>query len=334
MISIVYTTNRKENKFFEWFLPSLISQIKDVQVEIILVDYWCEEEKAIVAFQSVDFGGFQTKIKEIIVKHIRPLPSYCQGKYKLTQENWFSATVSRNTAMCHAKYKYLAFADDLSVLSPTWLDAVIEACNGEYVVQGTYRKDKNMVVENGVLISSEPSAHDHRSVNTPYGGQITGHPEWSYGCSLGMPLELALEVNGYDELCSITGYEDCNFGIRLGRAGARFIFDTRMLTIESEELHHTEGNYFKRVDPETTREKYYQVLSGFGIGHSSFHSIERHDASHIIVDCAKKGSVKSSWNQYNLRSLRDKIQTGERITKEDMNFPLHWWFDDKALNEM
>lgn len=150
-----------------------------------------------------------------------------------------------------------------------------------------------------------------------------------------MPLELALEVNGYDELCSMTGYEDSQFGMRLAKAGAQFFYDTRMLTVESEEHHHLEGNSFKRIDPEDTREHYFKLLEQqFGCRGRVF-PMDRWDASHIIVDLPRlKPRKETYWTNYNLRELRKKRESGQPITVEDMMFPKRWWFTGQFLNEL
>lgn len=335
-ITCCYITNRKE-PLFEWFLNSLIRQyankINDVKLELLVVSYW---HKRVLIEDTELFKQGKN------IKFIQPLPSFCQGEHRLTKENYFSATIARNTGFAYAApdSDYIVFIDDLSILMPTWLDAVIQAANEGVVIQGSYRKDKQVVVEDGVLISSEqtPQGQDSR-FNLIRGERGEGRPEWLFGCSFGLPLQLALKVNGFDEMASITGYEDSQYGIRLKAAGAKFVYDKRMLTIESEEHHFQEGNYFNRIDPEVTPERYEQVLKNFGLKGSIYGKNIRRDASHLINDitkqlCTNHGRYRSYWNNYDLTLLREKIHSCNEVDVEDMKFPERWWVDDKPLSEL
>lgn len=329
MISIVYITNRK-SPMFEWFASSLARQLDLTPIEVIVVDGWSEE-------RAIYFDSHLPA--KIDFRYVKPLPSFCQGKHRLTKDEWFSATIARNTGFVYAKYDYVVFADDLSVLMPEWLKAVKEAAMKKYVVEGCYEKRNKLVVENGLLVNSEAlpneSGVDSRFKQVPNkDGLNQGYPEWLFGCSFGMPLKLALQMNGFDEMCSITGYEDTQFGMRLSKLRTQFRYDTRMKSVESAEMHFTDGQYFKRIDPETDRDTYYSILSKFGLPSSIYSEIQRYDASHIIVDTMKQLGHKAYWNNYDLNQLRAKAQNGEEITVEDMNFPKKWWFDDSQISDL
>jgi len=317
MISLIFVTNRKE-PLVNWFIDSLRLQYKkDFPLQVIFVDYW----------KNSRGNEFKTDFCESI--HVSPLPSPVQGEHKLTKEDWFSATIARNTGIVYAIHPYIQFVDDLAVLMPNWLHGVGIAAQQGVVLQSSYRKDNNMVVENGLLVSSTIGSQDSR---VKHARNNAGRPEWCYG-NLGLPLELALKVNGYDELCSITGYEDCQFGMRLAKVGAKFFYNANVLAVESEEMHFKEGQYFKRQDPETTQERYTEVLKSFGVDYHAPHN-GRHDASHIIVELPKHKGHKAYWNGYDLRELRRKRESGQQITIEDMKFYEKFWFTGEPLTAL
>src|SRR6185312_8838914 len=113
---------------------------------------------------------------------------------------------------------YIAYADDLSVLMPGWLNAVREAMAGGYIAFGAYKKVKHLIVEDGIVVSCE----EHQGGIDSRWPKGADHPipcdgEWLYGCSLAGPLEAFLTINGWDENCDACGIgsEDTMCGIRL-----------------------------------------------------------------------------------------------------------------------
>ncbi len=324
MISIVYLTNRKEN-LFHWFAQSILRQDID-NYEIIVVDFWLNKDRE-TYYESL----IPTSIP---LKCIKPLPSPIQGDCRVTSQNYFSASNARNTGLVYAKGDYIMYVDDLSVLSAEWGIGVSEAANGRYILEGAYRKDKGMAVEDGVQISGEPSGIDSRWGQCGDGKQ-RGNSSWLFGCSVGMPIDIACEVNGWDCMCDILGYEDSQMGERLQKLGVQFIYDKRVLTIESEEHHFLDGNYFVRFDPAVdTWEQYLSVLNKFRLSTTTFNNFVRYDASHILIDCVKQKGHRAYGNNFDIHELRNKVKAGTEITMEDMKFATHFWFDGKPLTEM
>lgn len=320
MITLAYITNRKQ-PMLHWFFDSLLHQSADVEMEVIVVDANAEEERDLI-------------YKTLPYRVVKPLPSLVQGYHKVTKDNWFSASNARNTGLVHARGNFIMYIDDLSTCAETWLNGVVNAYRGGYVLEGAYRKDWNMVVEDGVLVSSvqKPEGMDSRW-NQARGNK--GYASWLFGCSVGMPVELALQVNGWEHLTDAIGYEDSLMGIRLQRAGARFVYDKSVLTIESSELHFTEGNFYKREDPETTQEQYFEILKRFGVEHSTFKHIHRYDASHALLDITYLSKEnRCQGNNFDLKELRDKVQNGGVITLKDMKLPQVHWFTGKPFADM
>lgn len=56
--------------------------------------------------------------------------------------------------------------------------------------------------------------------------------EWTYGCSLALPLEWALNVGGFDETCDGVSMEDSIFGLMLQNHQYHITFDPRMKMLE------------------------------------------------------------------------------------------------------
>lgn len=325
MLTIGYISCRKEN-LFNWFADSLNNQMNGEPIQIVVVDYWLDEARS--AYYKSLFKGVQ-------VDCVKPLPTYIQGDTMITSKPYFSASAARNAVYVHAIHGHVAFVDDLSVLTDKWLSEVMASLNDNNVVTlGAYQKHKNMVVENGVIVSSEIEANDSRFQFAPDGGKITGFASWFYGCSFVHSLELALRVNGFDHIGDISGYEDCIQGIRLEKAGATFLYNTNMLTIESYEHHFTEGNVFARLDDEILEYEYGALLFRHGIKHSQYPKGTRRDQSHALLDITLQSkSPEAKCNNFNLRELRAKREQGLEITLADMKFSEEHWFNGKPLSQ-
>jgi len=325
MLTIGYISCRKEN-LFKWFADSLNIQLYGMPIQLVVVDYWLDEERS---------AYYKSLFSTIQVDCVKPLPTYIQGDNMITSKPYFSASAARNAVYVHAIHGQVAFVDDLSVLSDNWLFQVQSCLNDNNVVTlGAYQKHRNMVVRDGKIISSEVESTDSRFQFAPQGGKITGFASWFYGCSFVHSLELALRVNGFDHIADISGYEDCIQGIRLEKAGATFIYNTNMLTIESHEHHFTEGNVFARADDEIHEQEYGRLLFDYGIKHSQYPKGTRRDQSHALLDITMQSPKYTAHvNKFNLRELRAKRERGEEITIEDMQHGDVHWFNKKPYSE-
>lgn len=298
MISIIYTTCR-DNPRFNWFYDSLVNQLlqyRHIEVELIVID---GSPSGTLSF-NVGYG-----LDGLSFHVYKPMPNPYQGEHKITSQDWFAAGNARNTGAIYAKGDFLIFADDLSVLSPTWFDRASKAAREKYIVFGAYKKVSDLVVEDGVVKQYKeiPNGNDHR---LQFGSRSCGG-EWLYGCSFGVPLEWFLSCNGFDSASDSIGYEDCPFGIRLQKKGYPMFYDTEMLTLECAECH-SEGIVFRREDPLLTEDQYMEVRSRLGI--TGWHEPHgRRDVSHLLLDMVKTETREdNSWtfcNNYNLRELRE-----------------------------
>ena len=314
-ISIIYLTNRNEPKF-EWFIDSLMLQIGSKpnvpQWEIIRVD------------SASDKG-------------IHPIPSYIQGTHKITKDSWWSASGARNTGFIYAKFDYVVFVDDLSVLMPTWLDSVIQAAEENYCVLGTYEKRNSMVVENGLLVQSE-TIHNGGDSRLRYchTERNPAPASWFFGCSFGMPKEAALAIGGFDHINDCIGAEDSQFGERIKRTGLPMYLDTRMKTIESDELHFGEGQHFRRESFPCSKERYFDMLERYGISERPERALHLYDAPWFNLDLLKyfPNQTKAFHNTYDLCTLHDRAQQGHIISLADVNPSEKFWWTDVSFVDM
>lgn len=276
MITIAFITSRAVPRW-EWFIESLCAQTTADQranLQVVFVDGllwgdldgpWNRDEVPLGNPMLHDLSRWRSV--DVLVRrrfdhlHIPPLPCAWQGPFRQTNRDFFCASNARNTAFVVARHPYVAFVDDLSVLAPTWFDQVKYAAYGEYVVCGAYKKVKKLNVVSGRIESFEPfpAGVDSRWDRGSDDGVVPWNGAALYGCSFGIPLEAALEIDGFDGIGNGAGFEDCDFGIRVERAGWAVFYNRNMLTLESEEEHHIGGapaKYRKIVTPDRLPKDY------------------------------------------------------------------------------
>lgn len=306
-LTIAYMTNRRE-PHVRWFLESLGSppqsvDIKQMAHKIVMVDFWHKDRDA-------DFKALMTKYGVI---HVPPKPCVWQGEHRLTKVNWFAASNARNTALCLAPDGYIAYVDDLSVLTPLWLHCVVEAMEHHYIVYGAYRKVLGLIVENGIVqgFRDHPPGDDSRWKYGKNTGPVVAAGSWLFGCSLAAPVEAFLAINGWDEDADGLGGEDSAAGIMLERAGYTFRYDRRMLTYESEEGHHT-GEEFVRSDKGRSPK----------------------DKSHAFLNMLLGGrNIAPNYFGYGgIKQLRQKVLNGAPFPI--VQVPQHDWYDGQPISEM
>lgn len=309
-ITIAYITMRKEPNT-DWFLKSLQSQITpEDRITVVVIDFFYDEYPTWIWDKKMLFTA---QVEP-------PKPCVWQGKHRLTKDNWFAASNARNTALCHALTGWIVFLDDLSVLMPGWLNSVREAMAGNYIALGAYKKVKNLIVENGVPISYTefPEGIDSRWNAGSDCGPVPASGGMMYGCSVAMPVEALLTINGWPEdLCDGLGSEDYCCGLALQNAGYTFKYDRRMLTLESEEDHHV-GTVFRKDDWHF--ENGVPVRGGNGSD----------DKSHAALNIARQS--KYFPNHFNIRELRQKILSGEPFPVD--RIPEHDWYTGIPLKDL
>jgi glycosyltransferase involved in cell wall biosynthesis len=169
-----------------------------------------------------------------------------QGVHKVTKNEYFAASNARNTAFTHCDTDYIVCIDDLTVIKEGWLDVVKWGQQHKYILLGSYSKVKNLTCQKDGSYTFEhfppgvDSRYNHPLLRNHFAQKVTG--SWLFGCSFGLPLELALAVDGFDETCDGQGAEDYDFGIRLERICKEIYYSKQMFTYEDEDLHFSEGN--------------------------------------------------------------------------------------------
>lgn len=315
-MTLAYFTSRKDPKI-EWFFSCLRRELNNnlKGFQIIIVDFHKSERDGNWLSDKIAECGLN--IDSCQIDHIPPKPCVWQGKHKFTKNEYFAASNARNTAFAICKNDFIACVDDLSALAFGWMDQVMHAKKHQYIALGSYKKVINLMVNyaGGIDFEDFPPGVDSR---WPSGadGIVKAGGGWMFGCSFALPVEFALKVNGFDEICDGQGAEDYDFGIRLERAGYQLFYNRNMLTYESEELHHCEGNQpFIRIS------KPMQYDGGIiGSDHVLFRKVTRESRITTLSD------------HYNLRKLRQNILNGESFPIPTN--PQHDWRDAKLLSEM
>lgn len=303
-LTVVYITSRPE-PCFEWFLHSLGAQLDALgeSVNLILVNSRLSDYPTDV---RADSWG-RSKCTQV-----PPKPTVWQGAHRLTKADWWAASNARNTGICLCQTEWIAFVDDRCVLAPTWLQAVRDAMAGNYAVFGSYEKRHGMTVENGIIkhggiVQATDSRHDYAA---KFWNNETPHDcpgEWSYGCTLALPLEWALQVNGLDENCDGLSFEDVIFGLMLQNNGYPMKFDYRMKIIEDRTPEHLGPAMIRKDKGVSPNDKSHALLRALEV---------RKTASHPI----------------NLRQIRADALAGKP-------FPPPWgpskdWWDQQPVSEM
>ena len=320
-VSVVYSTHRRDPAF-RWFADGLARQIGDDHVELVVVDGHDGPDRT-DEFDAAAAGRFE-------LRHVRAKPTVFNGTHRRVRRDMHAAASARNTGIVVASEHYVVFVDDCSVPMPGWWDEVSEAARHHYVVAGSYQKHREMHVVDGELVSSrsDRSGLDVRWDAGDHGRVVPIRGAHLFGCSVGMPRDLLLDLDGFDELCDGLGGEDYQLGLRLELAGVPLFYSRRMLTIESHEHHSGDGPQFVRADPELGEPAYPRRLASFGVDARSTDG--RCDASHMVLDLVLGlGATRSLGNHRPLADLRP-----ECLESTADSLPTTSWFDGRDLGDL
>lgn len=321
MLSIIYITFR-ENCMFDWFIEPLRKSIADngitIPIQIVVVDgflYECPDKAG-----RRDY--FANKMGDIELVHVSPKPTRWQGEFRITNNNYFGAANTRNTGACYTKYNYIAYVDDLGIIAPTWLPAVINAMEKNEIHCGAYKKVKTIQYEN-LLYAGGDDKHgiDHRldlytnNISECPGGHL-------YGSSFCLPKSIYFKVNGQNEMCDGIAGEDYNFGVILERAGYKLLYNKNMIIHESEYAFGSDTNrQCIRADPVVSEDIYINLLNEFNI--KDIHKGKR-DVSHFMLCYCYSGPIlvnpEFSLEQYNTRILQGDTDVFLKPVADEIHF--------------
>lgn len=199
-ITVILVTKRLE-PHIDWALESLKTQtFKDF--EYIIVDgFWKRRKDAVK--ELIEKSGISFPCT-----HIEDKPSIWKGRRP-------AICNARNTGLTFANGKYIVFCDDNCKMPPNWLEMHLEWLKKGYIVAGTWTVYKS-IDNNGKGTDMYEPEYRSTVVNEPK--VVTGG--WLYGTNFSFPLDVALNINGFDEhLDGELGQDDIDFGVRAERRG-------------------------------------------------------------------------------------------------------------------
>lgn len=344
-VTICYVTNRT-TPHWDWAVDALCNQAdfdlrRHLQLVVIDGKLWADgvnrsTSESTIAFADPQFHNPERRFElELVVNnrietlHIPPLPNVYNGNFRLTPKDWFSASNSRNTGFIAARHGYVAFIDDLSVPGPIWLAQVLHAAHHGYTVAGMYAKSKKMIVRNGAVVEFEdfPEGRDSRWE----GGSDGGIVDWGgslYGCSFGIPLELALTIDGFELATSGAGGEDFDAGIRIRRSGAVIKLNRNMFSRESEEDH-----WQQPLKDAAARERKLVIKENLPSGYDAYELAnheERYYSDHVLLNRVTNEARITPIIPSNLRAIRQMYLATGRVpipTEPHLD-----WRDNSALS--
>ncbi len=220
MISVCLITARKRAGF-QAMADSLDNNVRETgaNVEWVVVDeqIWHDEKARREELADVVRGRFR-------VQHVAPKPNIWRGPHRLTSKDHWAKASASNTAFIYARGQTLVMHDDNCVFDAGWLRIHMAAAKLGLAAAGAYKYlAPGAVVKDGVIVSGDVTSNDHRLVDLPTPGPCPGN--WLYGGCLSLPLDVALNTNGYDEIMDGSGgLEDSEFGVRVGRAVKTWFF--------------------------------------------------------------------------------------------------------------
>ncbi len=296
-LTIAYITSRTKPEI-GWFFDSLAAQMlsKD-EIQIIVVSSNIIKPAP----------PYPEQLLPPLWTH--PKPTIWQGKHRVTKEDWWAASNARNTAICLCKTDWIAFVDDRCVLLPGWINSIRQAMKHGYGVCGSYEKRTVITVENGVIKHSGIVIGEDGRVGNPT-GVVKAPGEWAFGCSVTLPLEWMLTINGYDETCDGLSMEDVIAGLMLQNNGFPLMYDMRMKMIEDRTPEHS-GPAMRREDK----------------------GVSPNDKSHAMLNMLRYlKSAMHIWNPtLNLRELRSHVLNGGEFPAPEQKQYTDW-YDGTVIN--
>lgn len=287
-ITVVLVTKRLEPRI-DWALESLKAQtFKDF--EYIIVDgFWKRRKDAIKGLMEKSGVSFP-------YMHVEDKPSRWKGKRP-------AICNARNTALMFANGKYIVFCDDNCKMPPNWLETHLRWLEKGYIVAGTWIGYKS-IDKDGKGIGIYDPEYRFTVVKEPK--IVTGG--WLYGINFSFPLEIALNINGFDEyLDGELGQDDIDFGVRAERKGYKVMYTPDCyveyyLNDHGSLMNYTGTTYYCRDNPiEFKLDPVRRILKDGKEHFSNEFSIQE-----LLED---KSRYLPRGNNFNLRDMRKMVKS-------------------------
>jgi len=310
-ISIVYATYRK-NPYLDWLIDSFYNQcikydIPTSVIQFIIVDSYLWQDPTNTDERRSNINKWINNRFDYV--HVSPKPNPYQGPNKLTSIDYFSAGNARNTGICYAKHSYVLFIDDLSILGEGCLVKILDGASAGLVIGYAYKKLFDIEIESGNIISKTEiqSGIDSRwhlgnneTIVIIRGSQLYGY--------CGMPLQVILDVNGYDQICDSIRGEDYHLGIRIEKMNIPIYYNINVVFYEADGEKYVSHPYIAR-NSVLSKEKYESILTKYNIT-QRWHDKGGYDISFLVLDILLNASHVAKGNKFNLADLRNKILAG------------------------
>lgn len=244
---------------FEPFLRTLRSQTYR-DFELVLVD----------ALWETRSDWFETHPQPFPVKHVPSRPNYWQERGRVG----LGAQINRGFIWADGKYVWMGAENNL--YPPHHLKLVSDIFRSGkvpvawYGMADRFDRSKPLGACPGVDFDLEGFTRDDIGEMDHRASRFLGsapaisdcHHEWYYGYS-GIPLSVALAVNGFDELMDgIKSLQDCDMGSRIMRAGCQLQMHRDLYVIEPTTKKETglEVGYGGGIRSLTTFQCNYAIL--------------------------------------------------------------------------
>jgi hypothetical protein len=310
-ITFAMPTCRKE-PHLDWFVDGLEREAQDTGfdlefAEIVVVDalLWIDEKVRREQIQQAVRG-------RIPLKHVPPKPTPWCGPHKITQKSYAAHGSARNTVFCWATGDHVISVDDNSVLERGWLMPHLQAAHERKLFAGIYHKRRNVRVDRGTLLGWdiwEPGTEMGVDGRATYGTSYVGGG-WFFTGNCGIPLELALRLNGFEEWLDAIGCEDCDFGARADLAGSRTWLGCECVAVQAQDLKQGGGDLSRTDFLPAANDVAYIRASPL--------------TEEIGRRCFGRKGIRALGNPYPLADLRNAALSGRELPIITAFQPGHW----------